>query len=204
MTPNIPALRLFLFLLTPILHCSAEIPPEAKSIIIKRDAAVQKINNNLIDALEKIKVSYTKKGDLDSANSLVSEINKYKKDSNADPETTSRNIDTQATNTAKSRNKSIFDTLVKRRWELKSGDEIVKFRFLPNGDISGSVINSSPFLRNWRIVDERSIKFTWWNGADVVFDMEEDWRKGRANSQKSAGADVEGRTIRAVGSGIVK
>ncbi len=50
---------------------AGELPPEAQRLVNQRNDAIQKIDEKLVDELEKVKVKYTKSGDLDSANSIV-------------------------------------------------------------------------------------------------------------------------------------
>ncbi len=54
----------------------AELPPEAKRLVEQRDEAIQKIDSKFCEELEKIKLAYTKRGDLDSANAVADLIGK--------------------------------------------------------------------------------------------------------------------------------
>ena len=62
---------LFTFFTAVSLVHASELPSDAKSLLIKRHHAVEKIDQKLTQELEKLKVSYTKRGDLDSANAIV-------------------------------------------------------------------------------------------------------------------------------------
>ncbi|MDP0490786.1 MAG: hypothetical protein Q7Q71_07040 [Verrucomicrobiota bacterium JB023] len=50
---------------------------DVQQLISKRDRAVERIDQKLIEELEKLKVKYTKAGDLESANKTVELIEKY-------------------------------------------------------------------------------------------------------------------------------
>ena len=49
----------------------AELPEEAQRLIDMRKEAVEKIDKKFINELEEIKTTYTKRGDLDSANAIL-------------------------------------------------------------------------------------------------------------------------------------
>ena len=53
-----------------------ELPLEAKKLADQRSEAIQKIDAKYVQELEKIKVAYTKRGDLDSANAVAELIEK--------------------------------------------------------------------------------------------------------------------------------
>ena len=55
-----------------------EIPSDVKNLLEKRDNAVSAIDKRLVEELEKLKVNYTKRGDLESANTIVELVAKYK------------------------------------------------------------------------------------------------------------------------------
>jgi len=45
----------------------SDLPPEAKALLAQRQQAIEKIDNKLSQELEKIKVDYTKRGNLEAA-----------------------------------------------------------------------------------------------------------------------------------------
>ena len=53
----------------------AELPQEARRLIDARAKAIENIDKQFVGELEKIKIAYTKKGDLESANAIVNLIN---------------------------------------------------------------------------------------------------------------------------------
>lgn len=53
-----------------------ELPEDVQILINKRDNAISQINIKFVEELEKLKVKYTKSGDLDSANAIVALIEK--------------------------------------------------------------------------------------------------------------------------------
>ena len=69
---------LFLFL-AGITHAD-QIPSDVKHLLDKRDDAVRVLDKRLVEELEKLKINYTKKGDLDAANAIVELIGKYDTD----------------------------------------------------------------------------------------------------------------------------
>ena len=56
----------------------SEIPNDARQLLEKREEAVKAIDRRLVEELEKLKVAYTKHGELDSANAIVEIVNKYR------------------------------------------------------------------------------------------------------------------------------
>lgn len=77
-------------LLLITLVSASELPDDVQRLIDKRSEAVAQINLKFVRELEKLKIKYTKAGDLDSANAIVALIEKTPvKDVNsvpADPE----------------------------------------------------------------------------------------------------------------------
>lgn len=61
----------FLILLSSSCIFANELPSDAKWLTAKRAEAIEKIDRTYVKELEKLKVKYTKKGDLDSANAIV-------------------------------------------------------------------------------------------------------------------------------------
>ena len=57
--------------------CASEIPNDVQNLLNKRHKAVESIDSKLIKELEKLKVAYTKRGDLKSANTIVGLIEEY-------------------------------------------------------------------------------------------------------------------------------
>ena len=57
-----------------------ELPRDVRDLLSKRNKAVAKIDRIFIGELEKLKVNYMKKGDLDSANSVATLIEKHRID----------------------------------------------------------------------------------------------------------------------------
>ena len=55
-----------------------ELPIDIQSLLNKRNQAVAKIDQTLVQELEKLKVKYTKAGELDLANATVALIENYK------------------------------------------------------------------------------------------------------------------------------
>ena len=53
----------------------AELPQEALRLVELRKKAIENIDKQFVGELEKVKITYTKKGDLDSANAIVTLIN---------------------------------------------------------------------------------------------------------------------------------
>jgi len=60
--------------------CGSELPNDAIELLEKRDEAVKAIDRRLVEELDKLKLKHTKKGDLDSANAIVTLIEKYSSD----------------------------------------------------------------------------------------------------------------------------
>jgi hypothetical protein len=67
-----------LFLLFIGIAHADELPSDVKNLLEKRENAVSAIDKRLVEELEKLKVNYTKRGDLDAANAIVELINNYK------------------------------------------------------------------------------------------------------------------------------
>jgi hypothetical protein len=79
MIQKIPARLLqALLLISSISYiCGSELPNDAIELVKKRDKAVKAIDERLVDELDKLKLNYTRKGDLDSANAIVALIEQY-------------------------------------------------------------------------------------------------------------------------------
>ena len=54
----------------------SELPSDVLNLFEKREEAVRAIDRRLVDELERLKLVYTKRGDLDTANAIVAEIQK--------------------------------------------------------------------------------------------------------------------------------
>jgi hypothetical protein len=67
-----------LILLSAVFSMGEELPIDIQSLLNKRNQAVAKIDQTLVQELEKLKVKYTKAGELDSANATVVLIENYK------------------------------------------------------------------------------------------------------------------------------
>jgi len=70
----------FVITILSTLSLYAEIPKEAQRLVDSRERAIDKIDEKFIKELEKIKVVYTKKGNLDAANAIVALINSVEDD----------------------------------------------------------------------------------------------------------------------------
>jgi hypothetical protein len=55
-----------------------ELPPDVQRLVSQRDAAVSKIDRVFVDQLDKLKVQYTKEGNLEAANATVTLIKKFR------------------------------------------------------------------------------------------------------------------------------
>lgn len=55
-----------------------ELPNDVQLLVSKRNAAIAKIDHTFIEELEKLKVKYTKAGELESANATVALIDKFR------------------------------------------------------------------------------------------------------------------------------
>ncbi|YCM42816.1 hypothetical protein V2O64_16025 [Verrucomicrobiaceae bacterium 227] len=64
-----------------------ELPRDLQELISRRSEAVARIDRIFVGELEKLKINYTKKGDLDSANTIVTLIEKYRIDDDQELET---------------------------------------------------------------------------------------------------------------------
>ena len=69
--PNLSIRPFLLIVLICIPSLRAELPEEAQRLIDMRKEAIEKIDKKFTDELEKIKITYTKRGDLDSANAIL-------------------------------------------------------------------------------------------------------------------------------------
>jgi len=122
---------LFLFFIG-VSHAD-EIPSNAKSLLEKRDNAVRVIDRRLVEELEKLKVIYTKRGDLNAANAIVELIGKYKTDEGDE------NVD-----------KDMKTTLIGTKW-VWFRHETITF-----ADNDKAFFNSNDQqLFTWKITDEK-------------------------------------------------
>lgn len=69
---------IILIFVTVAFSVGEELPSDIQSLLNKRDQAVAKIDQTLVQELEKLKIKYTKAGELDAANATVALIDKYK------------------------------------------------------------------------------------------------------------------------------
>ena len=60
------------------LSSGEELPSDVQRLFGKRNEAIAKIDRTFVNELEKLKVKYTKKGDLDSANAIVTLIEQFR------------------------------------------------------------------------------------------------------------------------------
>ena len=60
-----------MFALTVMLSASDKLPYEAANLVAKRERAIEKIDEKFVTELEKLKKTFTKRGDLESANAIV-------------------------------------------------------------------------------------------------------------------------------------
>ena len=72
--PNLSIRAFFLIAVIIAPSLRAELPEEAQRLIDMRKDAIEKIDRKFIDELEKIKTTYTKRGDLPSANAVQAQI----------------------------------------------------------------------------------------------------------------------------------
>jgi hypothetical protein len=75
-------------LLLAAVLAGSELPDDVQNLVTKRDEAIEKIDLTFVRELEKLKIKYTKLGDLDSANRIVALIAKHpiKSSDSSDPE----------------------------------------------------------------------------------------------------------------------
>lgn len=102
-------ISLFIFLIG-FAHAD-ELPSDVKNLLEKRNTAVSAIDKRLVEELEKLKVNYTRRGDLDAANSIVELINKY----NPDP-TAKKNAASEAVKDKLVGKWFIYDTVQPHVW----------------------------------------------------------------------------------------
>lgn len=65
-------------LLFPLVRAEEVLPVDVQRVSDQRDAAIEKINTTYIQELEKLKINYTKQGNLDAANKIVALISAVK------------------------------------------------------------------------------------------------------------------------------
>lgn len=111
-------------LLTAVFSMGEELPIDIQSLLNKRDQAVAKIDQTLVQELEKLKVKFTKAGDLESANKTVKLIEQY-----------SANFELVG------------------EWSVRSGTGWSGvFNFLPNGKINDGtwrIVNNKKVICKW-------------------------------------------------------
>jgi hypothetical protein len=69
-------MHIFRFLLLTTFISANDLPEDVQRLISKRDLAIAQIDIRFVEELDKLKVKYTKAGDLDAANAIVSLIEK--------------------------------------------------------------------------------------------------------------------------------
>lgn len=67
-------LLLAVLLVLPFARAEDDLPGDVRRVTEQRDAAIEKINKTYVQELEKLKLSYTKQGNLDVANKIVKMI----------------------------------------------------------------------------------------------------------------------------------
>lgn len=112
-----------------------EFPSEVQGLISKRNEAVTRIDRTFVAELEKLKVKYTKAGDLESANKTVKLIENYAKE-----------IVESAPSDAE------FDNTF---WEFRNKSHLGNLEFLPGGKIRSSEYPDS----TWTRIDKDTIRF---------------------------------------------
>jgi hypothetical protein len=148
---------IFLFLVG-VTHAD-QIPSDVKNLLDKRDGAVRVLDKRLVEELEKLKINYTKKGDLDAANAIVELIGKY------DTDGADENVD-----------EDIKVTLIGTTWVWYNQETIT---FTQNDK---ALYNSnSKKLFTWEITDqkERIISGTTPSGRVYKMQFSENFKKAR-------------------------
>ena len=122
----------------------AELPSDVKQLLSKRNEAVAKIDEIFLKELEKLKVKYTKQGDLESANKTVDLIEKYSQES---PKTVPK----------------IEDELIGRWIGRTSSGLSPEYFFMRNGNVNDG---------KWRIANNgKKLVCTWPDGTSDTFDL---------------------------------
>lgn len=117
-------------------HSAGEdLPSDVQWLVTKRNEAVAKIDRTFVDELEKLKVKYTKAGDLESANRTVKLIEEY-------PLQIAESTLTDAE----------FDGTF---WEFRNKSHLGNLEFLPGGKIRSSEYPGS----SWSRIDKNTIRF---------------------------------------------
>ena len=127
---------------------AGEIPSEVKSLSERRDEKVKGIDRIYTKELEKLKLKYTKRGDLDGANTVVSIINKVENKS------------------SKSHSANLNTSKFEGSWLLEEGSYTAKFHFKADG----TVIKDSGKRANWLVSDSYFI-IVYPDGGAKVFSM---------------------------------
>jgi hypothetical protein len=148
---------LFLFLIG-ITHAD-QIPSDVQNLLDKRNSAVRVLDKRLVEELEKLKINYTRKGDLDAANAIVELIGKYNTDG------VDENVD-----------KDMKATLIGTKW-VWFGRETITFAHNDK-----ALYNSnSQKLFLWEITDhkERIISGTTPSGRAYKMQFSKNFKKAR-------------------------
>jgi hypothetical protein len=124
-----------------------ELPDDVQALVAKRDEAISRIDITFVRELEKLKVKYTKLGDLDSANKIVELIAQYptkvENGMPSDPE---------------------FDNTT---WEFRNkSKQLGILDLLPGGKVKSKNYPNS----TWKRVDKDTIRFEYESdkSADVI------------------------------------
>jgi hypothetical protein len=159
-------------LLLAAILAGSELPSDVQNLITKRDEAIEKIDVTFVRELEKLKIKYTKLGDLDSANRIVDLIAKH-------PIKSSDASDHE------------FDGTT---WEfLNKSGRLGLLEFLAGGKVKSKEYPNS----SWQRVDKDTIRFQYEKnqasgiaGGHVIFRFQD------ANRSKMSGIQSELGTIR--------
>jgi hypothetical protein len=112
-----------------------DLPGDVEWLISKRKEAVAKIDRTLVDELEKLKIKYTRAGDLESANETVKVIENYSKEK---AEATPSDAEFDQTS-----------------WDFRNKSHLGNLEFLPGGKIKSSEYPGS----SWTRIDKDTIRF---------------------------------------------
>jgi len=177
-TPT-PLPKIFLLIVTILSQTystllAADQPQMLQTLVEKHNEAIRKVDKVFIEELQKLKTSYTKAGDLDSANAVVAVIEGI-------PVATQPNKGS----------KKLYDKIINTTWNYHHKSAIVNFEFKEANLLRGRTVWGDA---KWRVISDSEIIIEHPNGAKMVMTFDKsfgsfyghDWDGSRVTGVKDS------------------
>lgn len=142
---------------------ATELPPDVDKLLKQRNEAISTLNKRYVEELERLKLKYTKKGDLETANAIVELINATGASESGDK--------------GKRPSESLEKLLMSKVWTYKSGDSVAQITFLEAGrtqtqgwikDVKWSIENDQILVLHYADKNTCRFDFKDFSGTEVL------------------------------------